>query len=39
MTTVLSCAPMLRKPLRIAYAEAPRKLLLETFSPRVKSSE
>jgi hypothetical protein len=37
MTTVLSSAPISRKPLRIAYAEAPRKLLLNTFKARVKS--
>src|SRR4029453_6348286 len=38
MSTALSSAPTPWKPLRIAYADAPRKLLLKTFSARVKSS-
>src|SRR5215510_677469 len=38
MITELSLAPMLWKPLPSAYAEAPRKLLLYTFSAFVKSS-
>ncbi len=34
MTTVLSSAPMLWKPSRIAYADAPEKLFMKASMPR-----
>jgi hypothetical protein len=37
MTTVLSSAPMLWEPSRIAYADTPEKLFTNASKPRVKS--